>query len=660
MVSDQLAAWLYIHRRVRRVWLMFQLIWGGSLCAVVMAPRAAADSVAGGLAFTGLHDSYGVPIGSLFVSVLPLGEVIGAQGAQFGVSPDTWGPALVSALATTATYTQLAGWLGLECAFFLTVCAIGIWLIKFALGAIWLGWLAAVANPFVTNIQGVVNRLHLIEGGMLAATVVGGITCFTVGYGAGMGVIGGSLIVAVLTWLLLRDPVGELVSDNGVLGIGRSLGFTVSQGIAHNGPIAAGGTSSQLDTLTSWLCDVLVRDVIQLISFGQVIDDIGGCAAAFNTAILSGVTERPAQAMKTCGATAAYTHSQHLSAISAGLFFVVICLVMLILAALDYIGCEAFRIGFKAFWDVLVIVPAAALAMFPGPPRRHAKKRVVLMLVHGAEMIAATAGLGILVLLMAQANRGSLPGATGMTSPLAKLLVMLLIAGFGAPAFRYALRLFGDGGIPGPWRIARATHGTTMRGVRAVEDVKQAGRTLQPLADRMRPGKGLGAAGGGGEQAGAHVNAPGRKAHPPAAGSRPTNKPSGGPGRPHPSPGRPGRAGADSRGATPAAPVPAGAAAPSPGTAAAGRGGGGYQSPAAGAARKAAVAVAPEVAVPAEAARRAATALRGHGPGTSGPVKSEAPGRSGPLPTAEPPVRGNGSAGTPPGRTQPKPGGSSE
>ncbi|MEB3031780.1 hypothetical protein [[Mycobacterium] nativiensis] len=657
-MSETLAAWLYTHPRVRRVWLMFQLIWGGSLLAVVTAPRAAADSVAAGLSFTGLHDSYGVPIGSLFVSVLPLGEVIGAQGAQFGVSPDTWGPALVSALATTATYTQLAGWLGLECAFFLTVCAIGIWLIKFALGAIWLGWLAAVASPFVANIQGIVNRLHLIEGGMLAATVVGGITCFTVGYGAGMGVIGGSLVVAVLTWMLLRDPVGELVSDNGVLGIGRSLGFTVSQGIAHNGPIAAGGTSSQLDTLTSWLCDVLVRDVIQLISFGQVIDDIGGCAAAFNTAILSGVTERPAQAMKTCGATAAYAHAQQLSAISAGLFFVVICLVMLILAALDYIGCEAFRIGFKAFWDVLVIVPAAALAMFPGPPRRHAKKRAVLMLVHGAEMLAATAGLGILVLLMAQATRGSLPGATGMTSPLAKLLVMLLIAGFGAPAFRYALRLFGDGGIPGPWRMARAAHGTTMRGVRAVEDVKQAGRTLQPLSDRIRSGTGSSAAGGGGDQASAHVNAPGRKAHPPAAGSRPPNKASGGPGS-QPGPAGPGRSAGGSHGATPAVPVAAGASAPAA-AAAAGRGGGGHQSPAGEAARKAAVAVAPEVAVPAEAARRAATALRRHGQASSGASKAEAPGRSGPRPTAEPATRGNGSATTPPGRTQPKPGGSSE
>ena len=133
---------------------MFQLIWGGSVTAVVTAPRASADSITTSLSFTGLHDSYGLPIGSLFVSVLPIDEVIGAQGhPQFGVSPSTWMPALIDALTTTLTYSQLAGWLGLECAFFLCMCAIGIWLIKFALGAIWLGWLAAVAQPIVANIQ---------------------------------------------------------------------------------------------------------------------------------------------------------------------------------------------------------------------------------------------------------------------------------------------------------------------------------------------------------------------------------------------------------------------------------------------------------------------------------------------------------------------------
>ncbi|MGV7524183.1 hypothetical protein PJM24_29200, partial [Mycobacterium kansasii] len=62
MTRDLLAAWMYTHPRLRRVWLMFQALWGGSVWAVVTAPRAAADSITTSLSFTGIHDTYGLPI----------------------------------------------------------------------------------------------------------------------------------------------------------------------------------------------------------------------------------------------------------------------------------------------------------------------------------------------------------------------------------------------------------------------------------------------------------------------------------------------------------------------------------------------------------------------------------------------------------------------
>lgn len=650
MTRDLVAAWMYTHARLRRVWLMFQVLWGGSVWAVVTAPRAAADSITTSLSFTGIHDSYGLPIGSLFVSVLPIDEVIGAQGhPQFGVSPQTWMPALIDALTTTLTYSQLAGWLGLECAFFLCVCAIGIWFIKFALGAIWLGWLAAVASPIVSNIQALVARLHLVAGGITVCFFVGGIVCLTVGYGTGMGIIAGGLLVALLIWMLLRDPAGDLVSDNGVLGMGRSLGFTLSQGVIHNGPIAAGGTSAQLDTLTSWLCDVLARDIIELISFGQVIDDIPGCADLFNRAIASGMTPAPAQAMKSC-APSAYAHSQQLSAVTVGLFALVIFLTMVILAALDYIGCEAFRIGFKAFWNVLVIVPAAVLALFPGPTRRFAKKAATRMLVHGAEMIAATGGLGILVILMAQATRGSLAGMIGMTNPFPKLLVMLLIAVFGALGFRHMLRVFGDAGIPGPIRIGRAALNTAFRTGRTLEGIDYTGRKIKDararLANRNSKQSGQGQA----ENGGVGQKAPGRKPHPPTSLNRPPSGPTGNtPTRPGPT--GPGRSPGGSGGATfvgnppgrTTQPAYAGAGAPAGNDArraatTAGRGA------AAGAAKGVAAAVAPEFEVPAAAAAGVAKRVARHGhPASTGAnhASNGAPGRSGARPD-----QGNGQSPT--------------
>ncbi|WP_204079807.1 hypothetical protein [Mycobacterium riyadhense] len=671
MTRDLLAAWMYTHPRLRRVWVMFQLLWGGSLLAVLTAPRAAADSITTSLSFTGLHDTYGLPIGSLFVSVLPIDEVIGAQGhPQFGVSPQTWTPALVDALTTTLTYSQLAGWLGLECAFFLCVCAIGIWFIKFALGAIWLGWLATVASPIVANIQALVARLHLVAGGITVSLVAGGILCLTVGYGTGMGVIAGGLLVALLMWTLLGDPAGDLVSDNGLLGMGRSLGFTLSQGVIHNGPIAAGGTSAQLDTLTSWLCDVLTRDIIELISFGQVVDDIPGCAELFNRAILSGITSAPAQAMKSC-APSAYAHSQQLSAVTVGLFALVIFLTMVVLAALDYIGCEAFRIGFKAFWNVLVIVPAAALALFPGPTRRFAKKAATRMLVHAAEMIAATGGLGILVILMAQATRGTLAGMIGMTNPFPKLLVMLLISVFGALGFRHMLRVFGDAGIPGPIRMSRAALNTAWRTGRTLEGIDYTGRKMNDVRSRLanrdsqQPGQGQA------ETGGVSQKAPGRKPHPPTSTGRPPSGRAGNaPTRPGPSgPGRgPGSSGGSTFAGNPpgrtASPAHAGAAAPTanngPRPAAAGG-----RAAVAETARSAAAVAAPELEVPAAAAgalaRRMGASRHRHPAAAqhSQSAANGAPGRSGARPD---PSNGQSAARrpdrpppTPPGRTPPRP-----
>ncbi|MDP7707478.1 hypothetical protein [Mycobacterium sp. TY815] len=610
MITDFLAAWLYTHPRARRVWMLSQLLWGGSLTAVATAPQAAAESLAGSLSFTGLHDSYGVPIGSMFISVLPMAEVVGAQGPQFSTSPDTWVPALTAAMQTTLTYTQLAGWLGLECAVFLFICSIGIWFIKFALGTIWLSWLAAVATPVVANVQAVVARMHLVAGGMVISLIVGGITCLTVGYGTGMGIIAGGLLVVLLASTLLRDPVGELVSDNGVLGVGRSIGFTLSQGVGYNGPLAGGGTSAQLDTLTSWLCDVLVRGVVQLISFGQVVDSIPGCATAFNQAIMSGMTSAPAQAMKNCAPTA-YAHSQQLSMTTVGLFAIVIVMIAIVLLALDYIACEAFRIGFTAFWDALVIVPAVAAAMFPGPTRRFAKKAALRLLLHGAEMIAATAGLGIIVIMMARATRGTLPAATGMAVPLAMLLVVLLIAVFGAIGFRQMLHKFGDPGIPGPIRTAKAGLSTafwTQRTLRTV-DFYTSGKPRSRKMLAARPEKSAGQ--GQSEQGHTGQGAPGRQAHPPTAASTAPSRssPAG-----TPRPPDPGRTSTDTDSSRYRKPAAQRQARPSHTDS---------QSTVGDVAHRAGASLAPEVAIPAAAA----TAAARRGKPTA---SSSAPGRTGP------------------------------
>ncbi|ASX03563.1 hypothetical protein [Mycobacterium intracellulare] len=643
-MSELVACWLYTRPRTRRLWFILQAIWGSALAAVATAPVATADTLGAAWSFTGLHDSYGVPIGQHFVSLPPLMEMVGANGPEFGANPMSWAPAIMSSLDVSITYAQLNLLLAWETAFLIGVCAIGIWLIKFALGVLWLTWLGAIAEPLVETMKAMIQRMHLLEGGILVSIVAGGLVCLTTGFGSGIGIIVGGVIALVLFWVFLRDPAGDLVSDHGILGVGRSLGFALAQGVYHNGPIADGGTNAQLDTLTSWMVDVLVRDLVELVNFGQLIDDIPGCSGLYNAALLRGADA--AQAIRAC-APDGYTHALHLDASTAGLFFIGNCCVLVILFALDYMGVEAFRVGFKAFWNVFIVVPAAVAAVFPGPARQFAKKAAARVLLHGAEMMAATVGLGILVLILSGVTRGTLPGTIGMTAPLAKILVMMLLAVVGALAFRFALlRAFGDHGIPGPVQVLRGGYRLAHRTARTARDIDSGARVIHGVGSRLKDLKKRRAnqaqGQGQGENGGPGLKPPGRKAHPPTSGPGRTG------GGPHsgsatgPAPSRPGGGGPGSGGAPvskPSSPTPAAHKSPATVGGSAGR---------AAAARTAAEVTAPEVALPAAAgaslAHHAVVGVSRKHRDTRG---AQAPGRSGsaaaPQRKQQAPTQGDGS-----------------
>lgn len=522
-MRELLAAWLYCHPRVRRMWILAQMMWGGSLLAVMTAPSAAAAGLSATWSWTGLHDSYGIPIGAHFVSVVPMVEAIREQGPEFGADPSTWGPAIASKVGTALTYTQLASWLAVECAMLTFIVAVGLWVIKFALSTIWLKWLAAIAEPILANISALVSRMYIIPGMFLICTAIGGVVAVTTGFGTGAGIILGGCLVIALIALLLNNPAEDIAGDGGVLGIGRNLGLTLSQSLANNGPVAPGGSDAQLDRMMSWFVDVLVRQQIQQINFGQVIDDIPGCADAYNQALGTGDTAAPAHAMGTC-APSALAYAQQLDALTVGQFGFLILAIFVVVCAICYVACEVIRIGFRAFWNLLVILPASALAVAPGPQRQFAKRTAVKLVVHGVEMIVATVGLGILILLLAHITRGDLPGLIGMTHPMAKVIVMLLVAIFSAIGFRQLLHGFGDRGLPGPIRGVRFAARSVSRANTVVREGEYAGRKVADLRSRAAERRKARLANSANES-NAGPKAPGRKGHPTPASTRPPSTP---------------------------------------------------------------------------------------------------------------------------------------
>ncbi|MBS9535928.1 hypothetical protein KIH27_20300 [Mycobacterium sp. M1] len=506
---------------MRRAWLLAQTLWTIGLVGVLCAPNATAEGVASALSWSGLKDSHGVPLGAYYISMVNVGESMRTQVSDASLlEPGTWVPALVSASTAGMSYSVTAALLGMCCGFLVFIVAASVWFIKFALSVTWLQWLAQLAAPILVSIQQAVSYLHVTETALVICMSVGAMVALTKGVGRGMGMMFSGLLVVLLSAWLLNDPVNELAGPNGVLGMGRWLGLSVSMGVVNNGPIAGGDvTNAQVDALGAWMVDTLARQPVQLVNFGTVIDTDANCASAWDAALLTGsstVVETlplpghattPVEAMKACGNTAAYAYAAHLSGEAVGLFGLLNFIVAVVLVAMCYVALEVVRIGFKAFWHTFVLIPAAAVAVAPGPQRQYAKKTGLKSVVFGVEMMAATAGLGVIVILMARTARGDL---VAVDAPIGKLMVMLLVALGATGGFRKLMHGFGDAGLPTPWSVARGAARFAWRNPMQIA----AGKRIFDKLRSRRNGERGGEADGVADDGSGGLAAPGRRAHP--------------------------------------------------------------------------------------------------------------------------------------------------
>jgi hypothetical protein len=451
--AQKLAAWLYERPQLRRAWKICCALWFGAAWALVVAPAAAADysysptgpSIATGqvmMAWTGLRDTYGVPVADYFVStVSPIQAGTYAFDQQHcGLS--NLGGCVLGGMAdvTSAMQNVLAsGLLAFECALLIFIAATGIYFLQFALKAWWLTWLADLAQPIVSTLQAMVNDFYVMPIGLLACTGYGGVIALTKGRGRGLGIIAGGLLIILLVYWLLSEPIPEMLGPNGVLSIGQYLGFMVAEGAVNNGALVSGNGAAQMGSLISLLCTALLREPIQMINFGTVVDDIPGCASHWNAAIMSGQVSGPANAMVQCGASGALGYANQLGLGAAGWFLVVIFVEFVIMLCLLYVGFHVIGIGFKAFFNLLVLVVAVPVGVAPGPPRRFAKRKALNGIKDGVEMFASTGGLSIFVIMIGSVFSGQLPGVGVVSSPLGKTIFVLVITILGAYGYHVML-----------------------------------------------------------------------------------------------------------------------------------------------------------------------------------------------------------------------------
>src|SRR5258707_7088714 len=115
--------WLH---RPARVLAALQVLAAVAVCA---APRAVAASNSMVLDWTGLRDSYGVPIGDYYLAIASVRDQIAAAAPDITWNPDTWMAWMSHALAAMLANMAAANILTGEAGLFIGVVAMALWLL---------------------------------------------------------------------------------------------------------------------------------------------------------------------------------------------------------------------------------------------------------------------------------------------------------------------------------------------------------------------------------------------------------------------------------------------------------------------------------------------------------------------------------------------------
>ncbi|NTY62547.1 hypothetical protein [Mycolicibacterium sphagni] len=468
MMSGALALWLADHSRARRALVTVGLTYALSFIALLCAPNAVAAGGSATLGWTGLRDSDGVPVAFYFLSMVSSREAATNNGQGISVlDPSSWMPWMAAAMERAVDNATAAWWLTLIAGTFIFIMAAALWFLRFALSTGWLVAIATFAHPLYNAVSSLASSMLLGPIAVTICVIVAGYHMLRGHPGRGWAMIGTAITLTVLLATVFSDPIGDLYSEHGLLALGRGTGLEIAQ--AATGAPFASGTSldAKLDALMANVVTAGVRHPLQVLNFGMVIDDVGGCRQAWNAAITSagGVDgPGPAHAMATCGAPQALAYAQRLGGSDAttGLLLVIVAIVVAFFYF--YVGLSAMLVGIKSLYFGILLGPSFLIGM-AGLVRALAFAKhcgtelfmhVVQLMVF--EVYLAVSAIGITWVLTTDAF-----GASTATA-IPRVLIMALVAAALWLGFRVVDRSFHTDSmstivrqVGGAWRAGTGT-----------------------------------------------------------------------------------------------------------------------------------------------------------------------------------------------------------
>jgi hypothetical protein len=490
MTCGALTLWLADHPRVRRTVVAMTLTYTLSLVSLLSAPRALAAGGSAALGWTGLHDTDGVPISFYFLSLVSVREAATNNGQDISMlDPSTWMPWMAAAMERAVDNATAAWWLGMCAGTFVFIMAVALWFLRFALST---GWLVAIATfglPLYNAVNGVVHQMML---GPIAITICAAVAGYHMvrGHpGRGWAMIGTAIALTVLLATVFSNPIGDLYSDHGLLAMGRGTGLDIAQA-AIGAPFASGATlDAKLDALMSHVVTAGVRHPLQVLNFGMVTDDIGGCRRAWSAAITAagGVDgPGPAHAMANCGAPQALAYAQRLGGSDATIGIALLLVAIVVGFFFWYVGLSVMLVGIKSLYFGILVGPSFLLGMAGfGRALAFAKHCGTELFMHVIQLMMFEVYLAVSAIGLTWVLTTDVLGAATATA-IPRVLIMAVAAAVLWLGFRFVDRSFHTDGMG---TIGRQIRGAWHAGTGAVREEATSYRDkAQGISDRVSRG----------------------------------------------------------------------------------------------------------------------------------------------------------------------------
>jgi hypothetical protein len=395
-----------------------------SLIAVCTAPRASAAANTMVLNFTGLRDTYGVPIGDYYLSIASVAEQIIGGGPGMGINPASWMAWTVHAMTVLASFFTQAAILTTEAGAFVGIVAIALWVMKITVSTYWLTVIGDIARTVAGAVVHVTTQLGLLMLAIPIGVFCGVVTVRRGEVGRGFTMILIALTMPALSVAVFADPAGEMYGPDGILAFGRRVGFSVAEAAVHNRALGGVGYAGQVDSLTASLITHTVREPLQLWNFGHVVDGVGGCGQAWSAAVRTGVPDAPIHAMGSCGDRAAMAYAEHLDGANVWVGFVFVIAALLLGFFMVVSGWAVLKVSVKAIWTTVILLPSLWLGSIPGAPQRHAMEVMWQFFRHGIEVLVYIVYVSVIGLAIERLVSRPLPAELGGNNPFAHVLMM--------------------------------------------------------------------------------------------------------------------------------------------------------------------------------------------------------------------------------------------